>query len=128
VSLRALRTEYVDIFFLHEPRLADVSAALLDALHDLKKKGMARYVGIAGSECGPIVARYGPQIDVVQTAESEWSRGGFTPDITYGISEADVSPDKSRAMKVRAALERRPSGAVLVGTTKASRLREMATP
>jgi aryl-alcohol dehydrogenase-like predicted oxidoreductase len=125
-SLRALRTDHVDIFFLHEPRLVDMTEALIEAIHELKRQGLARYVGIAGSEVAPIVERFGSHLDVVQTAENEWSGKGFTPDITYGAAQAAGSSDKSRAAQLREALARRPHGTILVGTTKARRVQELA--
>jgi D-threo-aldose 1-dehydrogenase len=126
ISLRALRTDCLDIFFLHEPRLVDMTEPLIEALHEFKRQGLARYVGIAGSEVAPIVEHFGSRLDVVQTAESESSGEGFTPDITYGVAQAAGSPGKSRVAQLRESLARRPRGTVLVGTTKARRVQELA--
>lgn len=50
-SLRALRTDHVDILFLHEPTLALLGDAerLLDSLRGLQSSGKVRYFGLSGS-------------------------------------------------------------------------------
>jgi len=134
-SLKALRTDYIDIFFLHEPTLADLEGnqALLDALIKAKEAGKIRAIGIAGTPCGPIVARFGNIIDVIQTGESNWDGALFVPDFTYGVirgrrvttsaCEPGINPACASILR---ALSRRPEGSVLVGTTKVSHLRELA--
>ena len=49
-SLRALRTDHVDILFLHEPTLALMSDGerLLDSLLGLQSSGKVRYFGLSG--------------------------------------------------------------------------------
>lgn len=48
-SLRALRTDYVDIFLLHEPELADVrDTAVWEYLQRAREMGMIRAWGVAG--------------------------------------------------------------------------------
>jgi aryl-alcohol dehydrogenase-like predicted oxidoreductase len=61
-SLRALGTDYVDIFFLHDPKrsyLAHVEE-LLVMLERLRRDGKARYIGLAGSaiDCIELALRY----------------------------------------------------------------------
>jgi D-threo-aldose 1-dehydrogenase len=49
-SLRALRTDYIDILLLHEATLADAaSEALLDALQKQVTRGTVRHLGIASA-------------------------------------------------------------------------------
>jgi D-threo-aldose 1-dehydrogenase len=48
-SLRALRTDYLDIFFLHEPEWADVKdTGALEYLQRAKEQGLIRAWGVAG--------------------------------------------------------------------------------
>lgn len=48
-SLRALRTDYLDLFLLHEPELADVRGAEIhDYLQRAKESGLIRAWGVAG--------------------------------------------------------------------------------
>jgi len=48
-SLRALRTEYVDLLLLHEPDAADLAPPLAEALARLVERGLVRETGIASS-------------------------------------------------------------------------------
>jgi aryl-alcohol dehydrogenase-like predicted oxidoreductase len=134
-SLKSLRTDYIDIFFLHEPKLPDLDSnpALLDSLMKAKQAGKIRAIGIAGAGCGPIVSRFGEIIDVIQTGELDWDGTTFVPDLTYGAitagkatagtTEATVNPAGASLLR---ALSRRPEGAVIVGTTKVDHLRQLA--
>ena len=51
-SLKALKTDYIDICFLHEPTLADMEGnlGLLDGLIKAKEVGKIRAIGIAGPD------------------------------------------------------------------------------
>src|ERR1700760_4905478 len=64
-SLRALRTDHVDILYLHEPTLDRLTEPerLFDTLHALQSKGKVRYFGLAGSarNCRAILQRYPAQ-------------------------------------------------------------------
>lgn len=134
-SLKALRTDYIDIYFLHEPTLADMEGnfALLDGLIKAKEVGKIRAIGIAGSRCGPIVSQFGGMIDVIQTGEFDWDEATFVPDLTYGAitgrrataTTIDPRVNPAGASLVRA-LSRRPEGSVVVGTTKVNHLRQLA--
>ena len=134
-SLKALKTDYIDIFFLHEPTLRDMEGnqGLLEGMLKAKRAGKIRAIGIAGAGCGPIVSRFGEIIDVIQTGELEWDGTTFVPDLTYGAitagkatagtTEATVNPAGGSLLR---ALSRRPEGAVIVGTTKVDHLRQLA--
>ena len=76
-SLRALRTDHVDILFLHEPTLALLNDAerLLDSLRGLQASGKVRYFGLSGGvrDCLDITRAYPHlgtllQIDAAQGA------------------------------------------------------------
>ena len=134
-SLKALRTDYIDILFLHEPTLADMEGnqALLDDLMKAKQAGKLRAIGIAGGQCEAIVSRFREIIDVIQIAESDWDRATFVPDFTYGaitarrVTPVSADPGVNPACaSLQRALLRRPEGSVVVGTTKLSHLRQLA--
>jgi D-threo-aldose 1-dehydrogenase len=61
-SLQALRTDHVDILYVHDPTLARLQEPdrLFDALQDLQSSGKVRYLGLAGSvqDCLDILRRY----------------------------------------------------------------------
>jgi aryl-alcohol dehydrogenase-like predicted oxidoreductase len=61
-SLRALRTDYVDILYLHEPTLDRLTEpeSLTQSLRSLQSSGKVRYFGLAGNvgECRAIAERH----------------------------------------------------------------------
>ncbi len=68
-SLRELRTDYLDVFLLHEPGPSDfIDPALLPAVREQVERGAIRSVGIAGSfeHSGSIIVRHPEFRDVVQ--------------------------------------------------------------
>jgi aryl-alcohol dehydrogenase-like predicted oxidoreductase len=134
-SLKALKTDYIDVYCLHEARLEDLEGnmALLDCLIKAKEAGKIRAIGLAGTPCGPIFSRFGDIIDVIQTAESEWDGTTFVPDLTYGAitggpaAGAKYNPGVNPACaSLMHALSRRPEGSVVVGTTNINHLRQLA--
>lgn len=69
-SLRELGTDYVDMFFLHEPCLHDtIDARMEDCLEGIRRRGRIRAYGIAGSfeRSGGIFSRHHRLCRVVQT-------------------------------------------------------------
>jgi aryl-alcohol dehydrogenase-like predicted oxidoreductase len=69
-SLRALRTDHVDILYLHDPTLERMTEPdrLFDTLQGLKSQGKVRFFGLAGSarDCLAIIHRYPAQHWLVQ--------------------------------------------------------------
>lgn len=143
-TLHSLRTDWLDIFFVHEPQAGDV--AELDTLGEWlirqKTSGRIRYLGLAGSaETCVMVARQVPGVfDVLQVEDSLVQReadvsvtAAWPLQITYGYlrralaqSGSAVSPPMDALAVMRAALARNHSGMVLVSTCKANRLGELA--
>jgi aryl-alcohol dehydrogenase-like predicted oxidoreductase len=135
-SLRRLKTDWIDIFFLHEPRLERLSHSneILDQFNKLKELGLVRAFGLAGTwdGIGPLVTAASELAQVVQTAEGEWPET-CPPDITYGAVsgttqnyfEAGIGTEIA-AERLRSALARRPNGVVIVSTTKIDHLRDLA--
>jgi len=131
-SLRALRTDYIDIYHLHEPLAQTVLADdLVEQLLRAKRSGAIRFIGVSGAEIDPIVQRYGDALDVIQSAEASWSERSWVPDITHSLfaeavrrSPTALPPATVRAL-LQAALERRRAGAVIVQTREPDRLAEL---
>jgi predicted oxidoreductase len=69
-SLRSLRTDHVDILYLHDPTLERMTEpdCLFDTLQGLKSQGKVRFLGLAGSaqHCFAIIRRYPEQHWLVQ--------------------------------------------------------------
>jgi len=141
-SLRALRTDWLDLLFVHDPRPIDIPAlvALADWLNRQKASGRVRYLGVAGiAEVCVAVHRALPGVfDVLQVEDSIDGReadvvlqSGLPLQITYGYLRLaarnlpDSSlPDASSILK--AALQRNGKGMVLVSTRRRERLRDIA--
>jgi hypothetical protein len=130
-SLRALRTDTIDIYHVHEPppdtRLEDT---LRRELERARSAGKIRFVGISGASIDPVVARHPGLFDVLQSAEATWAAGRSVPDITHSVlsgaagRDGRVPPDVVRELMHRALL-RRPQGAVIVQTRSPERLAEL---
>jgi aryl-alcohol dehydrogenase-like predicted oxidoreductase len=136
-SLRRLGTDHIDILFLHEPAAARVPQpdAILDELLKLRQRGLIRHFGLAGALDGVAeIIKARPEVgEVLQTKESEWASHS-PPDITYGVisnapqSFGGAQVDAQKALDaLRAALQRRPRGVVVVSTRKEDHLRELVT-
>jgi aryl-alcohol dehydrogenase-like predicted oxidoreductase len=136
-SLRALGVDCIDILFLHEPSVDLVPRPdeLIAAAEQAKADGKIRFLGVAGEyERATATARVlGPVVEVVQTAESGWHSAGVVPDFTFGTmrtgaqSRLEVPLDRDAAVAgLKAALERRPNGAVVVSSRHVEHLRKLA--
>ena len=77
-SLRELGTDYVDMFFLHEPGAHDsIDAGMDDRLEGLRRRGLIRAYGVAGSHerSGMVFDRYSRLCQVIQTDNDVHHRG-----------------------------------------------------
>jgi D-threo-aldose 1-dehydrogenase len=74
-SLRALRTDYIDVLLLHECALSDVNNELLDYLHDLTFRGIIRAFGLATGidETINIATTYPALNQVLQISNNIWN-------------------------------------------------------
>jgi D-threo-aldose 1-dehydrogenase len=131
-SLRALRSDYVDIYCLHEP-LSDSSIddGIFEELQRNKEKGHLRFIGVAGAHIDSIVARYGSSLDVIQSEEASWSEYRFVPDISHSLFSSTLrkkhvrmGEDSMRQLLERA-LARRPEGSVIVQTRHPDHLKQI---
>lgn len=137
-SLRALKTEYVDILFLHdvEPQELMDRDDLMRALEDARCAGEVRFLGLATS-CASVSAILADRpgiFDVIQVPERQWDEQDLVPDITFGAMASgpqemgNKRTDSAQALKRLAqALARRQNGAVLVGTTNPGHLKQLVS-
>jgi aryl-alcohol dehydrogenase-like predicted oxidoreductase len=128
-SLRALRTDHVDVLAIHEPDgVAGIDDDTIEALCAVRRSGAARFIGVAGNDVAAVLARWGDVLDIVQTAENGGRTGDRVPDVTYGLFSSGMTrgaPPLIQAevdRRLRTALARRPQGAVLVQTRNPDRL------
>jgi aryl-alcohol dehydrogenase-like predicted oxidoreductase len=148
-SLRELRTDYVDILFLHGPSAIDTIdlQALCAFLEDVRRRGLVRAWGLAGerTDCLGLAASL-PGGTLVQTREDVYSRrsraSGAPAHVIYGVL-ADALPriaehgwppicagetpagrpaDRLASLLVADALQTNPHGVVLFSTTQPARL------
>lgn len=120
-SLRALRTDYIDIYCLHEPKAdSKPEEGLFEDLLKEKQRGTIRWVGISGAEIDPLVATYGSSLDFIQSAEASWSESRFVPDVSHSLFSGTVAAGGSSEdggtirQLLEQALQRRPAGGVVV--------------
>ena len=136
-SLRKLGTDMIDILFLHEPAAGMIPKPdeLMAEMTRQKAAGNVRFFGLAGaySSCVQAHRMLGPVIDIVQTYESEWESGALMPDLTFGAmrrgpqSRLEKALDESDAVEnLKAALRRRPNGAIIVSSRRHEHLKKLA--
>lgn len=137
-SLQRLGRERIDLLLLHEPESAMiVTEEWRSWLESERSRGRVAAIGVAGtrSAVAPFVASESPLAEVVQTADSLRDReanflleAGRPLQITYGY----LSAVRREAREVdagdilRGALERNPTGSVLVSTRQCERLKTVA--
>lgn len=144
-SLRRLRTDAVDILFLHDPEtheLPDIER-LADWLARQKQCGRARYLGLAGraAACVSIIRSVPGLFEVLQVEDSLHGHeadpvvsAGLPLQITYGYFRLAMHSAMPHTLPTAAvphdilegALARNPFGILLVSTRKGSRLRELS--
>jgi hypothetical protein len=132
-SLRALRTDYVDILYIHEPALERLVAAddLITTLQNLQSAGKIRYFGIAGKarDCLAILNRHPPlgrllQVDAAAgNQELELLNAASIPfQVSFGHFRAKKD---SMSRLLAAAIEVNRRGAVLFSTTRPGHISSM---
>ncbi|WP_328352151.1 aldo/keto reductase [Mycobacterium sp. NBC_00419] len=134
-SLRALNTDYIDIYHLHEPlEDSQISDDVIAELQKAKASGSIRAIGVSGlaGNVDGIVERYRDAIDVIQTDESSWGSRPWVPDITHSLfadavraAPGGTLPSESVRRILTEALGRRPQGAVIVQTSSTARLAQL---
>lgn len=138
-SLKALRTDWVDILFVHEPVVSDIAALqnLAEWLLQQKSSGRVRYLGLAGSaaNCVAVMRQVEGVFDVLQVEDSlavceagAVLATGWPLQVTFGyMRQSRVTQPQLDALSVlKAALARNSDGMVLVSSRQPERLRALA--
>lgn len=139
-SLRALRTDWIDILFIHEPRVSELDSilAIADRLDQLRQDGVVRYLGLAGHavDCLAVTEHTGELFDVLQVEDSLEGReadvlpaAGRPLQFTYGyLRRGSVGGQfNNGAVDVLTkALARNADGCVLVSTRRVERVHALA--
>ena len=137
-SLKRLRTDYVDILFLHEPNHSLInSEEFLSWLSDEKSKGKIKYWGLAGFSGSLInfVKKNDPLSMITQTKDSINNKEadvvinqGRELQFTYGYLSSAFKDGKQVTAEhlLRMALKRNQSGAILVSSRRVERIKMLA--
>jgi aryl-alcohol dehydrogenase-like predicted oxidoreductase len=133
-SLRALRTDHVDIYFLHDPNVARLhdSDDLILTLEKLREEGKTRYVGLAGSarDCIDVARRFPGLAQIMQIGAAGGGHdlnmvrdAGLPCHTSYGHFR-----DKEGSLKalLQDAIEQNASGVILFSSRRAARIAELA--
>jgi hypothetical protein len=135
-SLRTLRTDYIDVLYLHEPALELLTDAdgLANTLEELKAAGKVRYVGLAGhaSSCTGIARRHPRLAQVLQigvAADSDGLPDKATADTAAAaVTSWEFAAGPVPAERLRTTVERvlaaTPYGVTLLSTNSGASLRE----
>jgi aryl-alcohol dehydrogenase-like predicted oxidoreductase len=144
MSMKALKTDWIDILFVHEPQLSDLIDlyALGNWFGQIRSGGRVRYLGLAGNAENCLnVTRYFPDMfDVMQVEDSLENKeadlvvqAGWPIQITYGyLRLANKHAEKSSESPgnilntINGALTRNPEGLVLISSRKSSHLKELS--
>ena len=144
MSMKALRTDWLDIFFIHEPQISDIENlhGLAEWLIKQKSKGRVRYLGLAGSakNCLEVKQQVKGVFDILQVEDSLAGceadlikAAGLPIQATYGylrLAASRCDGSNAQAMDglevMKSALVRNPNGMVLLSTRKIQRLRDFA--
>jgi hypothetical protein len=140
-SLKALRTDYVDILFLHEPALALVSEPqeLAAELGKLVQEGKVRHIGVSGTlPAAREISLWAPplgriwQIDAAGLAASADAGQQVDAHITFGHfrpvfrgTDTTISAAERLRSAVGSALRINRDGVILFSTRDGSRVRAM---
>jgi aryl-alcohol dehydrogenase-like predicted oxidoreductase len=133
-SLRALRTDHVDIYFLHDPNRALLSPTdeLLTALNRLRQEGKTRYIGLAGSarDCIDVAKLFPATVQIMQinaapgAEEFKLVREAALPcHLSFGHFRGRTAPMKSLLSD---ALKVNTTGVVLYSSRHPSRVAQLA--
>lgn len=138
-SLKALKTDWIDIFFVHEPVASDITVLqdLAEWLQRQKTSGRVRYLGLAGraENCVTVMQQLDGLFDVLQVEDSLADceadmvlAAGHPLQVTFGyMRQVSATQQQFDALAVlKAAMARNPDGMVLVSSRQPERLHTMA--
>jgi hypothetical protein len=134
-SLRRLKREFVDLLFLHEPLYELVNTdEWLNWLSKLVDSGKIRYYGLSTTKTRvlPFLQENSNFLQVCQLQDSFedpivdlLSRYGRSPQITFGYVSSSINKQSLHVDQILSrALMANPEGAIIVTSTKLSRIRQ----
>ena len=139
-SLKALRTDWIDLLLVHEPEEKDIEPLLKLAgwLESQKASGRVRYLGLAGSvsSCLEVSRQTQGLFDVLQVEDSLAAHeadavisAGWPLQITFGYlrGAADAQSGFDASAVIKAALVRNGEGMVLVSSRDPNRVKILAS-
>jgi aryl-alcohol dehydrogenase-like predicted oxidoreductase len=134
-SLQLLRTDRIDILFLHEPALREIydPDGLIHVLEDLRSAGLVRFIGLSGyaADCLPIANLYPALAGVLQLDCRTMPRPlmGAAPalaaPVSFGHFRGAANESEVRA-RLESAVRQNPDGCILYSTRNVARLRGIA--
>ena len=121
-SLKALKSDWVDILFLHEPLLAtdEQIERLIPWFESQQLMGKARYIGLAGDNLigSELHKHFGSQFNIIQTNRD--NNYSIPPHIQYGFFNGLSDSEKSEVWKK--VLRQDFDGMMLYSSKKPSRI------
>ncbi|MFK7921339.1 MAG: aldo/keto reductase [Bacteroidia bacterium] len=91
-SLNRLRTDYLDIFFLHEPQSVIHDTQVYQTLLDLKSEGLIRSIGLCTPSLDAWKSDYHPHFDVLQTKLSPQNAAGVRAFVALQEEQHNITP------------------------------------
>lgn len=139
-SLSALKTDFIDILFIHQPQNSDAEKILRIAewLKVKKDQGVVRYLGLAGEpkSCSEISKKIPGIFDILQVEDSIENHdadvvvcNGFQLQVTFGYirnNSQSIQP-LSIGEVLKIALVRNSKGMILVSSRNLKRLEFLAS-
>lgn len=139
-SLRTLRTDWIDILFVHEPQIEEIPQLLeiCDWLQSQKVQGNVRYLGLAGQSlsCVEISKKIPGIFDVLQVEDSLSNHeadllttSGLPLQITFGYlrNSLELTKEISHPEVIQAAFRRNSNGMILVSSRNPNRIQALST-
>lgn len=131
-TLRALKTDWLDILFIHEPSIDQMPALekLTHWLNEQKQVGRVKYIGLAGSAsaCLAISKRLNGVFDILQVEDSIKDKeadilikNSMPLQITYGYLRQESNP-RCIMNTFEKALQRNKDNAILVSSRKSDHI------
>lgn len=135
-SLKSLQTDWLDIYYLHEPELEDIEQLddVILWLQNLKQKGVVRSFGLAGNvhKCIEIEKKYPKVFDILQVEDSIENKESLLLQsvqrpiqFTFGYMRRNsvLSPEET----FKKALEQNNEGSIIVSSRNEGHLDDYAS-
>jgi 2,5-diketo-D-gluconate reductase A len=101
-SLRALRTDYVDLWLVHwPPRSARGRAAVWDAFRELRDEGLVKAIGVSNFSLDEIDKLIEATGEAPAVNQVRWSPSYYDPDVLVGHKARGIALEGYSALKDR---------------------------